>query len=183
MKEIWKAVVGYEGTYEISSNGRVRSRIRRWNGSVFCAAKLRILKPKNVNGYAGVSLWRDHAPTQYCVHELVLEAFVGPCPDGMQCRHFPDPDKTNNHLENLQWGTRSENEQDKVLHGTSNRGERQGNSRLTKAQVKRIRKMRADGHTCTALGVMFGVSHAHISSITLGKCWKHTFTVDGRREG
>jgi hypothetical protein len=52
------------------------------------------------------------------VHRLVLEAFVGPCPIGMQCRHFPDPNPANCNLKNLQWGTPMENTEDKRVHGT-----------------------------------------------------------------
>ncbi len=56
------------------------------------------------------------------VHRLVLESFVGPCPEGMECRHFPDTDKSNNRLGNLSWGTREQNRDDNVAVGAySNR--------------------------------------------------------------
>lgn len=55
------------------------------------------------------------------VHRLVLEAFVGPCPSGMECRHFPDSDTRNNSLENLSWGTHVQNIADKNVHGTARR--------------------------------------------------------------
>ena len=59
---------------------------------------------------------KRHAFVQW----LVLEAFVGPCPDGMECRHFPDRDPTNNRLDNVRWGTAQENSDDKKVHGTNN---------------------------------------------------------------
>lgn len=58
----------------------------------------------------------------YLVHRLVLEAFVGPCPPGMECRHFPDRDPTNNRLDNLSWATRKQNMEDKASHGTNRKG-------------------------------------------------------------
>ncbi len=55
----------------------------------------------------------------YLVHRLVLLAFVGPCPEGMQCRHYPDPDPSNNHVGNIRWGTPKENAEDRKEHGTT----------------------------------------------------------------
>lgn len=109
MSEEWRAVVGYEGCYEVSSLGRVRS-VREKGG---------ILKSHagNKYGHRYVGLWKG-TKKDLLVHRLVLEAFVGPCPPGMECRHFPDRDPANNRLDNLRWGTHRENEGDKEVHGT-----------------------------------------------------------------
>lgn len=64
------------------------------------------------------------------VHRLVAEAYHGPCPEGMQCRHL-DGDKTNNRPENLRWGTAVENAADRKVHGTESSGERHPNSQKT----------------------------------------------------
>jgi HNH endonuclease len=71
------------------------------------------------------------------VHHLVLEAFVGPAPEGKPiCRHFPDRDRHNNRLDNLQWGTYLENEADKLFHGMRATGDRNG-GRLHPERVPR----------------------------------------------
>lgn len=85
--EQWRPVVGYEGTFEISDEGRVRSVTGR-------------ILPlhRNGGGYPKVSL---HGKG-YLVHRLVLEAFIGPEPEGMQACHFNDVGH-DNHLSNLRW--------------------------------------------------------------------------------
>jgi len=66
--------------------------------------------------YLYVRLSHDKKSRIFRVHRLVLEAFVGPCPEGMECRHL-DGDPSNNRLENLRWGTPAENTEDKRKHG------------------------------------------------------------------
>lgn len=83
------------------------------NGGDVMAPSGCLLKPHPTNGYQRVSLGN----TQRYVHRLVLEAFVGPCPPGKQCRHL-NGDKADNKLTNLAWGTPSENNYDRVRHGT-----------------------------------------------------------------
>ena len=110
------AVPGYEGRYEVSDHGRVRSlsRIRshgrKWQG--------RVLKPTPMpKGYLLVNLWFDNSKRMWLVHRLVLTAFVGPPPEGMEGLHA-DNDPANNRLDNLSWGTHSQNQFDQVVHGT-----------------------------------------------------------------
>ncbi|MDE2095631.1 MAG: HNH endonuclease [Patescibacteria group bacterium] len=73
------------------------------------------------------------------VHRLVLEAFIGPCPPGMECRHL-NGNRSDNRLENLCWGTRIENVEDKRKHGTILRGEMNPNAKLTADTVIQIRE-------------------------------------------
>lgn len=111
---------------------------------------------------------------QVLVHRLVLETFVGPCPPGMECRHFPDRNPINNRVENLSWGTHITNVWDRVDHGTDPRGMRNGNSRLTDDQVVRIHKLFQTGnYTKKKLGQMFRVSDVLIGYIIRGKLWSH----------
>lgn len=106
----WLAVVGYEGLYEVSSGGKVRSVPRK-------GTRGGILKPyRREDGYATVNLSREGVTKQCRINRLVLEAFVGPGA-GTESRHL-DGDPTNNILDNLAWGTRSENALDSVRHGT-----------------------------------------------------------------
>lgn len=115
MLEQWRAVVGFEGQYEVSDQGRVRSldRVENWrrlvNGLPFegprrFKGKILTATPKAA-GHLHVALGRGN---RFYVHHLVLTAFVGPQPTGQECRHWDDC-PANNALSNLQWGTRAEN--------------------------------------------------------------------------
>lgn len=118
--EIWKPVVGYEGYYEVSNMGRVRSvdRIIHRSDGRTRIAKARILKPFGSKyGHLELKLYRDANVNNCQVHRLVLEAFVGRCPDGMECCHN-NGIADDNRLENLRWDTPSANQYDSVRHGT-----------------------------------------------------------------
>ena len=105
--EVWKLVPEYDGKYEVSDQGRVRSFQRNPQG--------RILRPGRMpGGHLSVALGRGNSQ---CVHKLVLLTFVGVAPDKHECRHL-NGDPADNRLENLCWGTRSENIKDAVRHGT-----------------------------------------------------------------
>jgi hypothetical protein len=118
--ENWRAVVGFEGLYEVSDLGHVRSLNRIVNSfpglTRVAQGRLMRLQPRR-SGHLCVGLCRDGRRRLVNVHRLVLEAFVGPCPDGMECCHN-DGDATNNRVENLRWDTRSENFLDRGRHGT-----------------------------------------------------------------
>ena len=117
--EQWKPVHGYEGIYEVSSHGRVRSldrTVTRSGGQVRRKGKV-LRATLNPGGYPVVSLYRQGRPKNRYVHALVAEAFFGTRPKGMEVCHN-DGDPTNNHLDNLRYGTSSDNELDKVRHGT-----------------------------------------------------------------
>lgn len=137
----------------------------------------RQLKPHATNkyGHLSVSIWRDGKKVMRSVHRFVLEAFVGPCPDGMECRHFPDRDPGNNRRSNLQWGTHAENMHDMVIHGTANppdnRGERCGNSVLTNEQAAAIYN-ESDNASTQELADKYGVSRPTISGIRSQEAWK-----------
>jgi hypothetical protein len=112
-----------------------------------------------------------------CVHRLVLEAFVGPCPAGMEACHSPDPDRANNRLTNLRWDTRRANIADRDRHGRTARGERSGGAKLTEAKVAAIRAAYvAGGVSKSALGRRYGVCPSAICRIIEGKSWCHTAT-------
>lgn len=117
--EKWLPVVGYEGYYEVSDHGRVRSVDRMVRsgatGSVWLAG--RTLRPgTGRTGHLRVSLSREGRQTTHSVHALVLTAFIGRRPDEMEACHT-NGDEKDNRLENLRWGTRSDNVLDQVLHG------------------------------------------------------------------
>lgn len=106
------------------------------------------------------------------VSRLVLEAFVGPCPPGMEACHFPDRNPSNNRLENLRWDTAEANQADRRFHGTSNAGERNGSARLTEAQVIEIRRRKGAGESSLVLSREFGVARVTINAIVSRRIWK-----------
>ena len=121
-----------------------------------------------------VNLHKDGKQRGFYVHKLVLEAFVGPCPKGMGCRHYPDSSPANNRLDNIQWGTPKENAEDMVEHGNSTKGERCSAAKLTEKKVRRIRKLYASGmHTQQELADVFGVWQPAIGSIVRRVTWRH----------
>jgi hypothetical protein len=122
MDERWLPVVGYEGYYEVSNQGNVRTvaRTLTTKAGVKKPVRARILKAGTTNhGYRLVVLSKDARGCSYLVHRLVAEAFIGPRPKGADIRHA-DGTRTNNQLTNLSYGTRSENIYDSVEHGTWN---------------------------------------------------------------
>lgn len=118
--EEWRPICGLEGRYEVSKFGRVRSLDRigtqgsRWGHPVEVRIKGRLLTPSPA---AGGYLYARINGAGALVHRLVLEAFVGPCPDGHECAH-QDGDPANNNLSNLRWATKVENQADRRRHGT-----------------------------------------------------------------
>lgn len=115
--ERWLPVADCEG-YDASDRGRVRSWWKRgWQRGLM--PEPRIMSPGLAGaGYAMVTLCPPGKPRRHAyVHHLVLEAFVGPCPLDMECRHL-DGNPANNRPDNLAWGTKQENTADKVVHGT-----------------------------------------------------------------
>jgi len=113
--EFWKGIPEYEG-YESSNTGRIRSW-RHKNGQ---RKRPFVLKPRKLKrgGRHAVTLYGDFGRLQTFVSRLVLFAWDGPCPKGMECRHL-DGNVDNNYRNNLKWGTKEENAQDKKRHGTA----------------------------------------------------------------
>lgn len=123
--EEWRPVVGFEGHYEVSNLGRVRSLDRpipvRRPGAVTHYRPIRgrmIRLCLDTRGYLVLGLSKDGVRITGIVHLLVLEAFVGPPPPGHECRHLNGV-KTDARLVNLRWGTRSENAFDRTTHHTN----------------------------------------------------------------
>jgi NUMOD4 motif/HNH endonuclease len=119
--EEWRPVVGWESFYRVSNLGRIRSLDRaiiRSNGTPRRYSGRQLSPARNrTTGYMFVCMKGDGRQQHAPVHRLVLLAFVGPAPDGMECRHLNGvPD--DNRLPNLAWGTHTENMQDVVRHGT-----------------------------------------------------------------
>lgn len=113
--ENWKPVVGYEGLYEVSDHGNVRSVDRVTPHGHSLRGKIKKQVPDE-QGRPRVFLHQENKSRTRRVCHLVLEAFVGPRLEGMEACHWDD-NCTNNHVENLRWGSRSENQVDRVRNG------------------------------------------------------------------
>ncbi len=129
-RECWRDIPGYEGFYQASTLGRVRS-VSRMAATWFGQRSVhgRILVPWKVMQSGGskvtslqVDLSRHNRIKSFCVHKLILLTFVGPPPVGMVCCHG-DGKPWHNCLANIRWDTHKANEADKLLHGTDNRAE------------------------------------------------------------
>lgn len=147
-----RPIPGFPG-YFVTFDGKVIGR-RGW----------RLRPTRTDSGHRLVMLYLDGKPIGRLVHRLVLEAFVGPCPDGMEACHG-DGDPDNNRLTNLRWDTRSANQMDSVRHGTKFTP----NVRLTHADVEVAKELRAAGHSYRRIAELIGVqSHTTIRSALTG---------------
>ena len=165
--EIWKDIPGYGGKYQVSSLGRVKSFMVHEDGSLLSGAVGR-------NGYRVYNMRLNSKQRVLYAHRLVLEAFVGPCPKGMVCRHL-NGDRQDNRAENLAWGTQVENMQDAIEHGTAARGSRNGQSKLTESIVEGyvVPALKA-GAKATDVAERLGVSCWSIYDIRSGRNWIDT---------
>lgn len=166
--ERWLPVPEWEGFYEISDQGRVWSNPRECTkGGLIVATQI-----GRGNHHLGVRLNRPGRRIMAPVHRLVMEAFVGPLPPGMQTRHGPGGWR-DNRLVNLCYGTPAENQRDRERDGTDLRGEAIPWSKLTEAVVRECRRRHAVGEVQRALAREFGVNPATLHNAIVGKTWAH----------
>jgi len=145
--ELWQPICGFDGRYEVSDQGNVRSWTKHKRGAL-------LKQSPGPGGYLTVGLAdpKGVSHTQR-VHRLVLEAFAGPPEIDQVCRHL-DGNCRNNRLSNLRWGTQSENIRDAVMHGTQNNARKTHCSRGHEYAGKNLRvgpKGRRECHTCQSI--------------------------------
>jgi HNH endonuclease/NUMOD4 motif len=169
--ERWLPVVGWEGRYEVSDFGRVWSLWYK-NGPRLYPHLLRPWPNAREGGHLLVCLSAPGRSARPYVHQLVAAAFIGPCPPGEEVRHW-DGDPANNRRSNLLYGTRAENMEDMVRHGTAPIGSKHGRSVLTEAGVIAIRAAWQEGAAGTDLAAQYGISKAAVSVIVTGRKWQH----------
>ena len=160
--ETWKAIADYEGIYEVSDLGRVRS---------LKYGKEKILKPlKTIRGYLQVCLCKDCHTKRLLVHRLVAEAFI-PNTQGLETVNHKDEDKTNNSVANLEWMSKKDN----LNYGTHNK--RSSEARLNHPAFSKKVQM-FDKSTGELLATfpsiheaerVTGIAQSHISKCCLGK--------------
>lgn len=178
MKEIIKAIPGWNG-YHVSDQGKVysqwvQSHVKGNRGLVSSLSKeMREMTQVEANGRMQVNLCFEGKRKTFRVHHLVLITFVGPRPRNMEACHFPDGSTKNNKLNNLRWDTKKANYSDRIHHGTTNDGERNGGSRLIESQVIQILDMRKQNKTLAGIASLFNVSIMTIQNICSNKSWKN----------
>ena len=168
----WKQIHGFPA-YWVSDNGEVFSLLQSCTGKCTGDLKQRI----NNSGYRGVTLCKNKKKYSRRVHRLVLETFIGPCPEGKEACHN-NGNRLDNRLSNLRWDTRSNNIRDAVRQGThsclTQWGEGHNMAKLKEAEVKEIRRLYSTGlWTQFQLADSFGVGHSNISAITTRRSWRH----------
>lgn len=177
----WRAVVGYEGFYEVSDDGQVRSVDRhipigripvgRPRKTSLCRGQT-IAAPLDDQGYRTVQLNRGARYKCFFVHRLVAGAFIGTCPDGYEVNH-KNGVKHDNAVANLEYVTPSQNS----LHRSRVLGLRRGDAnprrKLREAQIPTIRAAIRAGNTYKAVARQFNVSTGAIIGVMNGRSWSH----------
>lgn len=171
--EEWRPVKGYEGLYEVSNEGRVRSldRVVIAKDGRKMHVKGRVLSTSGMSGrdrnYPLVTLWSNNRGYSIQVHRLVAFAFLGDPQNGMMVDHI-DGDTTNNNVSNLEWVTCGENNSRAYALGLKKSTQR----KLRQDQVREIRSSSLSGKD---LSKMYGISQSNISNIRNRKTYREVF--------
>jgi len=177
-EEIWKDIEGYEGLYQVSNIGRVKS-VERWvysgKGNTTKRLNPESIKAQAINqGYPVVTIWKNNKIKMMKIHRLVCQAFVLN-PDNKSCVNHIDEIKTHNYVENLEWCTHSENHKHAYKNGLMV-GYFQG--KFGKDNVKSMPVLQIDQESGVVIGEYSaimdahrdtGISQSNISSVCNGK--------------
>lgn len=123
-------------------------------------------------GYIRIGMRLDGKLILRFVHNVILETYIGPCPDGMECLHG-DGNPGNNSLDNLRWGTHEANESDKARHGTTYKCSKHHNAKMNESKAAEALIMYNSGINMTCISRHFGVGRNAIRSIINGVTWKN----------
>lgn len=180
MYEIWKDIKGYEGYYQVSNTGKIKTlehNIIRHNGKRLTIKEKILNGSKDTKGYLQVELKKDGKRNIKFIHRLVAETFIENPNNKLQVNHI-NGDKSNNGIDNLEWVTCSENIHHAWKNGLNKpiKGEAHGNHKLTDDEVRYIKehyKPYDRKYGINALARKFQVSTCPIDRIVNGKGWKH----------
>ncbi|MFD2658588.1 NUMOD4 domain-containing protein [Gracilibacillus thailandensis] len=165
--EEWVDIKDFEGMYQISNHGRVKSFKRDKNG--------RVMSSKDNGHYYQIILCKNGVQKRFSVHRLVAMHFIPNPDDKPQVNHI-DGNKRNNHVSNLEWVTNGENEKHAYMTGLkeSAKGEKHGRSKLSEAEVLSIYHLMQTGKFKTKeVASMFDVHFCTVSDIARGYRWEH----------
>lgn len=126
----------------------------------------------NGRGYLKIKVSVENVQWDEYIHRMVCEAYHGPCPPDHECRHL-DGIRPNNIPTNVQWATKAINESDKLPHGTLQRGERNGISKLSEWMVIEARILAANGCSVKEIARDWGVGYQGLKDAVFGRRWKH----------
>lgn len=169
--ELWLPVIGYEGYYEVSNLGSVRSLSKvvncNNNGGVRRVFG-KLLRSSIKGNYKSVVICKGSSERTVNIHRLVAESFIPG--SGAVVRHL-DGNPLNNAAENLAWGSHKDNEADKARHGRVPKGESHHNSILNEKIVLEIRRLHSIGHTQMNISRYLGINRGTIGNVIRGKTW------------
>jgi len=186
--EEWRGIPGFE-YYEASNLGRIRS-LRRLQlrchpknkevlyyqpyGGFTLTPSIESDKGKYPHNY--VTLRKNGESIKFRVHRLVLMAFIGKCPSGMECCHN-DGNGLNNNVENLRWDTPSNNQLDRYKHGTGwnprYKGQEHPSSKLKDKDIIKMRSVERTKFTASKIAKEYNISKSSVFQILARKTWKH----------
>jgi predicted XRE-type DNA-binding protein len=169
MEEIWKDIEGYEGLYQISNMGRVKS-LNKWSKGKL--KELTLFK----NSYHKVNLFKNNKQKTYYVHQLVGNAFIDN-PENKKGINHIDGNKLNNNKNNLEWATALENTTHAIKNNLFNNvGELNRESKLTESQVLEIDNLLKNKNLSQEkIAKLFNVNATTIHNIRYRKKWKYLF--------
>lgn len=174
MDEIWVDVKGYEGEFQVSNTGKIKSLARYVNtgggGRRLICERIRALGP-HTQGYQTITFKATERP--WLIHRIVAQHFI-PNPENKPFVNHKDGNKHNNHVSNLEWATRQENEDHAYGTGLKNStGSSNTMSKLNEEKVKLIKVLGKLGFSARGMAIDFGVHAATIQRILSGAIWKH----------
>jgi NUMOD4 motif len=184
MNEVWLPIKGYEGSYEVSNLGRVRSldRVIFYNKDTKAQSRSRLSKGRilafalDSSGYPHIGLCKDFQTKKtFKVHRLVAAAFILN-PGDKPCVNHLDGCKTNSVVSNLEWVTSKENHDHAIAIGLKkNPAVDNGKLKLTAENVRQAKELRSLGYSLESIGRTIGVSGAYAGRLLAGKSeyWKH----------
>ena len=175
-EEVWKDIDGYEGSYQVSNSGKVRSldreitkTNRHGNVQNFKLKGRELRHNDNGKGYLAVQLGRGN---RRYVHRLVAEMFIDNPFELPSINHI-DNNTKNNNVTNIEWVTHQENIQHKVRQGRQHKGERIHSTKLKEDDVREIRKLLSNGVSQSKIAEMYNITQTPISKIKRGVTWSH----------
>lgn len=172
--EKWKSVAGYEGIYEVSDIGRLKSlsrKIKCRNGMITTVNEKIMKQRVDHEGYFTICLYKNKKGFHTKVSRIVAIAFIDNPESKPQVNHI-DGNKSNNVADNLEWTTASENMKHAYRTGLKDtHGERHPSNKLTEIDVVKIKRL-SSTTTGASLARIYNVSDATISNIVRGKSWR-----------